>query len=87
MLTTISLKIPSDLAFRLKRTSKIRKTTMSAFIRQMLENILSENTKQDDKDPDFFKYLGKFKVDSELKEFNEDLKNIRTNFKLKQIEF
>ncbi|MEI6728230.1 MAG: hypothetical protein WCK98_01165 [bacterium] len=86
MQSTISLKVSQDLVLKLKKASKIRKVSMSDFIRQSLENILTE-TPRGNKEPDFFKYLGKFDEDEDLKKFDEDMEKSRSNFKLKQIEF
>jgi len=41
-----------------------------------------KNVFRKNKEPEFFKYLGKFKEDKELKEFDKQLKQDRKKFNL-----
>lgn len=73
---TISLKITSELYAKLKKASKIRKITMSEYIRQVLEPKKSN---------DIFKYLGKFDEDEQLKDFDKALGKQRKGYKMRKI--
>ena len=87
MQTTISLKIPTDLAFKLKKTSKTRGVSMSDLVRNAIESIFTK-TASPTKEPEIFKYFGIFEEDDEqYKEFQDNLEKRKANYKSRKIEF
>lgn len=86
MQTTISLKIPQDLAFKLKKTSKNRGVSMSDLVRSAIESIFTK-TASPEKEPEIFKYFGIFEEDDkQYKEFQENLEKRKTGYKSRRIE-
>lgn len=69
--TTISFKIPTPIFNQIKRVSEACGMTMSEFIRNAIEGQFTKP--ETNQDPEWFKYLGKFEVDEDLKEYNKSL--------------
>lgn len=80
MQTTISLKIDSDVLAKLKKLSKIRKSSVSDVIRHGIAKEISTEKKQKFEDTELFKWFGKFKYTDGVKKLEKELEKSKDDY-------
>jgi hypothetical protein len=80
MQPTISLKLDTDRLNRLKKFSKIRKSSVSDSVRLGIDLLLSSDKKKKFEDTELFKWFGKFKYTDEIKKIEKELERSKDDY-------